>query len=232
MGASNIAAGLFGGFAISTSGSRTAVAEQSGAKSQLTGVVGAGVVLLLLLAFPSLLADLPQTALAAVVIAAALSLMDLRCAAPLRACPQERRGAVGHRDRRRGAVRRAPRHPRRRHPVDPVVLPPQLVATRRSARKGRRARRLARRRAASPTRARSHGVVVYPLGSPAVLRQLDHLHGADPHAGARARQPRWVVLQCEAITDVDLTAADMLRRLDDELNANGVHLAFVELRAD
>nr|WP_287379717.1 sodium-independent anion transporter [Candidatus Microthrix sp.] len=47
----------------------------------------------------------------------------------------------------------------------------------------------------------------------------------------REREPRWVVLQCEAITDVDLTAADMLRRLDEELNSNGIHLAFVELGA-
>ena len=44
MGAANIAAALFQGFAVSTSGSRTAVAEQSGAKSQVTGLVGAGVV--------------------------------------------------------------------------------------------------------------------------------------------------------------------------------------------
>ena len=44
IGAANIAAGFFQGFAVSTSGSRTAVAEQSGAKSQLTGVVGAGLV--------------------------------------------------------------------------------------------------------------------------------------------------------------------------------------------
>ena len=77
MGASNVLAGFFQGFAISTSGSRTAVAEQSGAKSQVTGLVGAGVVALLLLVFNSLLADLPQTALAAVVIAAALSLADV-----------------------------------------------------------------------------------------------------------------------------------------------------------
>ena len=69
--------GFFQGFAISTSGSRTAVAEQSGAKTQVTGLVGAGIVALLLLAFNGLLADLPQTALAAVVIAAALSLIDL-----------------------------------------------------------------------------------------------------------------------------------------------------------
>ena len=83
MGAANIAAGLFQGFAVSTSGSRTAVAEQSGAKSQVTGLVGAALVAVLLLFLNSLLADLPQTALAAVVIVAALSLMDIGDPAPL-----------------------------------------------------------------------------------------------------------------------------------------------------
>src|SRR6185295_2649428 len=78
IGTANIAAGFFQGFAVSTSGSRTAVAEQAGAKSQLTGVVGAGLVVVLLLFLNSALADLPQTALAAVVITAALSLMDFR----------------------------------------------------------------------------------------------------------------------------------------------------------
>ena len=77
IGTANLAAGVFQGFAVSTSGSRTAVAEQSGAKSQLAGLVGAFLVALLLLFFSSLLADLPQTALAAVVIAAALSLADI-----------------------------------------------------------------------------------------------------------------------------------------------------------
>src|SRR4029077_16146099 len=77
IGAANIAAGFVQGFAVSTSGSRTAVAEQSGAKSHLTGVVGAGVVIVLLLFLNGLLADLPQAALAAVVIAAALSLLNL-----------------------------------------------------------------------------------------------------------------------------------------------------------
>ena len=38
------------------------------------------------------------------------------------------------------------------------------------------------------------------------------------------------VLQCEAVTDIDVTAADMLERLDVELNDAGVNLAFVELR--
>ena len=77
LGAANVAAGLFQGFAVSTSGSRTAVAEQSGAKSQVAGVIGAGLVILLLVLLPGLLTDLPQTALAAVVIAAALSLMNV-----------------------------------------------------------------------------------------------------------------------------------------------------------
>ena len=77
IGASNIAAGFFQGFAVSVSGSRTAVADQSGAQTQLTGLVGASLVALLLLFLNGLLADLPQTALAAVVIVAALSLMDL-----------------------------------------------------------------------------------------------------------------------------------------------------------
>ena len=46
----------------------------------------------------------------------------------------------------------------------------------------------------------------------------------------RERHPQWVVLQCEAVTDIDVTAADMLDRLDTELNAQGIHMAFVELR--
>ena len=41
----------------------------------------------------------------------------------------------------------------------------------------------------------------------------------------------WVVVQCEAITDIDVTAADMLERLDNELNDGGVHIVFVELRS-
>jgi MFS superfamily sulfate permease-like transporter len=77
IGAANIAASMFQGFPVSTSGSRTAVAAQSGARSQLTGVVGAAVIVLMLLLAPGLLKDLPQPALGAVVIAASLSLADI-----------------------------------------------------------------------------------------------------------------------------------------------------------
>src|SRR3954451_21644049 len=77
IGAANVAASLFQGFPVSTSGSRTAVAEQSGAKTQLTGLVGAAAILLMLVLAPGLLSNLPQPTLGAVVIAASLSLADV-----------------------------------------------------------------------------------------------------------------------------------------------------------
>ena len=184
MGSANIAAGLFQGFAVSSSGSRTAVAEQSGAKTQLTGVVGAGLVVLLLLFFNGLLADLPNSALAAVVIAAALSLADFSVLARVW---QVRRSAVAL-----SLVATAgviflgvlPGHPGRGRAVDPVLLPAELVAPRRGSRPGashegwhsdagRRDRRASRR-------------ARLPLGGPAVLRQLRHLQpaGAAPRPGA------------------------------------------------
>ena len=76
LGAANLAAGLFQGFPISSSSSRTPVAEASGAKTQLTGVVGAVAVALLLLFAPNLLKSLPNSALAGVVIASAIGLFE------------------------------------------------------------------------------------------------------------------------------------------------------------
>jgi high affinity sulfate transporter 1 len=77
LGAANLAAGLFQGFPISASASRTPVAEASGAKTQLTGVVGALAVGAMLFAAPGLLRDLPLAALAAVVIASAIGLIEV-----------------------------------------------------------------------------------------------------------------------------------------------------------
>jgi len=228
IGTANIAAGFVQGFAVSTSGSRTAVAEQSGAKSQLTGVVGAGVVAVLLLFLNDLLSDLPQSALAAVVIAAALSLLNL------------------------GALRRY-------WPVRPSAVVLSVVASLGVILIGVLegiviaiflAVLLFFRRNWWPHGAvlgevdgldgwhsveihegarEEAGIVVYRWEAPlffanagAFRRQIRHL--------VRERQPRWIVVQCEAITDVDLTAAGMLEQLDKELNAQGVHMAFVELR--
>ena len=77
IGAANLAAGFFQGFPVSTSGSRTAVAERSGSKTQLTGVTGAVLIILMLVLLPGMFRNLPQPALAAVVITASVSLADI-----------------------------------------------------------------------------------------------------------------------------------------------------------
>src|SRR6187549_1766418 len=78
LGAANLAAGFFQGFPISSSSSRTPVAEAAGARTQLTGVVGALTVAVLLMIAPDLLQDLPHAALAAVVIASAIGLFEVK----------------------------------------------------------------------------------------------------------------------------------------------------------
>jgi high affinity sulfate transporter 1 len=77
LGAANLAAGLFQGFPISSSSSRTPVAEAAGARTQLTSVVGAVAIAVLLMVAPSLLEHLPNTALAAVVISSAIGLIEI-----------------------------------------------------------------------------------------------------------------------------------------------------------
>ncbi|MFV3415036.1 SulP family inorganic anion transporter [Pseudomonas nitroreducens] len=76
LGVANVASGLFQGIPISSSSSRTPVAEAAGSKTQLTGIIGALAVTLLLLMAPNLMEHLPNSALAAVVIAAALGLFE------------------------------------------------------------------------------------------------------------------------------------------------------------
>lgn len=78
LGAANLAAGFFQGFPVSSSSSRTPVAEAAGAQTQLSGVIGACGVALLLLFAPELLRHLPSSALAAVVIAAAIGLFEFK----------------------------------------------------------------------------------------------------------------------------------------------------------
>jgi high affinity sulfate transporter 1 len=78
LGVANLAAGFFQGFPISSSSSRTPVAEAAGARTQLTGVVGATVVALLIVFAPNLLTHLPNAALAAVVISSAIGLFEVQ----------------------------------------------------------------------------------------------------------------------------------------------------------
>ena len=78
LGAANLASGVFQGFSVSASSSRTPVAEAAGSRTQVTGLVGALAIALLLLLAPGLLRNLPNAALGAVVVAACLSFADIR----------------------------------------------------------------------------------------------------------------------------------------------------------
>jgi SulP family sulfate permease len=76
MGAANVAAGLTQGFPIGASGSRTAVNDSMGVRTQLGGLVAAGAILLILLFLTDPISYLPTAVLGAVIIAAAIGLVD------------------------------------------------------------------------------------------------------------------------------------------------------------
>jgi high affinity sulfate transporter 1 len=228
MGGANLCAGVFQGFAVSTSASRTAVAEQSGAKSQAAGLVGAALVVALLLFLNSLLADLPATTLAAVVIVAALSLTNL---GDLRRYLQVRKSAFAlSLVATAGVVFFGVLEG-----IGIAVGLAVLMFFRRSWRPhgavlgqvdGIEGWHNVERypQAAQPVR-----VVVYRWEAPLFFANAgafrDQVRGL-----VRDRPLDWVVVQCEAVTDVDVTAAKMLEDLDDELNDAGVHMAFAGLR--
>ena len=77
LGVTNLCAGFSQGFPISSSASRTAVPASLGSKSQLVGVVAAVIVVATLLFLSPVLAEIPQAALAAVIIAAAIAIIDV-----------------------------------------------------------------------------------------------------------------------------------------------------------
>lgn len=228
IGAANVAAGFFQGFAVSTSGSRTAVAEQSGAQTQLSGLVGAALVAVLLLFLNSLLSGLPQAALAAVVIAAAISLMDVRI---LRRYYEMRRSALGvSLVATAGVVLLGV--------LDGIVVavllaivlffrrnwwPHGAVLGRPDGLDGWHDVTV------HPDAREQDGIIVYRWEAPLFFANSGRFRD-EIRRLVREREPAWIVLQCEAITDVDVTAAEMLEQLDLELNAIGIHLAFVELR--
>ncbi len=74
------------------------------------------------------------------------------------------------------------------------------------------------------------GIVVYRWEAPLFFANAG-MFRQQVRQLVRERKPRWVILQCEAITDIDVTAADVLEQLDIELNEQGINIAFVELRS-
>jgi high affinity sulfate transporter 1 len=229
IGTANLAAGLFQGFPVSTSGSRTAVAEQAGAKTQLTGLVGAIVITLMLLFVPGLLRNLPQPTLAAVVIAASLSLADIK--GMVRLWHQQRVEfalaiaaflAVALLGVLAGiaiAVGLSILNVFRRAwwPYNTVLGRAEGISGYHDIRSYPEAEQLA-------------GLVIYRFDAPLFFanartfrEQIRRLAGADP-------PPRWIVVAAEPITDVDTTAADMLEDLDEALNDRGISLVFAEMK--
>ncbi|MGV1007831.1 MAG: SulP family inorganic anion transporter [Dermatophilaceae bacterium] len=229
IGAANIAAGFFQGFPVSTSGSRTAVAEQAGARSQLAGVVGAGAITAMLLFLPWLLQNLPQPTLAAVVIAAALSLADIR------------------------ATRRLWRQRRSEWLVSVVaflgvallgVLPGIVVAVllsvfhvfRRSwwpyrTRLGR-VEHLAGYHDVTLNQGAQEldGLVLLRFDAPLFFANARGFRDDVRAVTHTDPKPRWIVLAAEPVTDVDPTAADMMLELVADLQQEGVQFVVAELK--
>ncbi len=227
IGAANGFAGLLQGFPISTSGSRTAVAEQSGAKSQLTGLTGAALVVVMLVFLPDLLSNLPSSALAAIVIAAALFLMDFAAARTfLRVRPSAfllamtaTLGVVFF-----GVLEGI---------LIAVVLSILLFFKRSWWPTGQVLGRIGSLDGwhsidVYPDAVQAPGVVVFRWEAPLFFANAN-IFRREVRRLAERPDVRVIVVQCQAITDIDVTAADMLERLDRELDQRGVHLVFVRL---
>jgi high affinity sulfate transporter 1 len=229
LGVANAAAGLFQGFSISASASRTPVAVSAGARTQLAPLVGALAIALMLLFAPGLVRNLPQAALAAIVIAAAASLIEIRAALRL---IRVRRSefflflgaflAVAALGVLRGIfvaillalgnfIRRAWR------PHDAVLGRVDGLKGYHDLERFPQARTIP-------------GLLLYRFDAPLFFanaatfrRRMLELRAADPRL-------RRIVVAAEAMTDVDVTAGSVLGELLDELEADGVVLAFAELK--
>jgi MFS superfamily sulfate permease-like transporter len=230
LGVANLAAAFFQGFPISSSSSRTPVAEAAGARTQLTGVVGAVAIALLLVLAPNLLRHLPHTALAAVVIASAIGLIEV---ADLRRIYRIQRwefwlsmlcfagvavlGAISGIAlaiviavieflwdgwRPHSAVLGRVEHVKGYHDI-----------------------------ARYPEARRIPGLVLFRWDAPLFFANAELFHERALDAVASSPTPvRWLVVAAEPVTSVDVTAADMVCELDETLSAAGIELRFAEMK--
>jgi MFS superfamily sulfate permease-like transporter len=230
IGSANLLAGLFSGFPVSTSSSRTAVAEQSGAKTQLTGMVAAILVLIMLVAFPGLVRPMPQPVLAAVVIAASISLFDL---AELRHLWQIRKSELALAVVSILGVALV-------GVLEGILIAVVLSILQFFERAWRPHSAVLGKVDGLPG---YHDLNRYPEGQQIskllILRWDAPLFFANANifrnlvrelTSKAEEKPYWILVTAEPVTDVDTTAADMLVDLDLELNKAGIHLAFAELK--
>jgi len=229
IGAANLAAGLFQGFPVSTSASRTAVAERSGAKTQLTGITGAALIIVMIVLIPGLFRNLPQPALAAVVITASLSLADIPGVARL------------WRQRKAECLLSATAF------LGVVLLgvlagiavavglsilnifrqawwPYNTVLGRVHGLKGYHDVR------SYPEARQLPGLVIYRFDAPLFFANVKTFRDEVRRLARADPPPSWIVIAAEPVTDVDTTASDVLTELDQELSAQGISLVFAELK--
>jgi high affinity sulfate transporter 1 len=230
LGAANLAAGFFQGFPISSSSSRTPVAEAAGAKTQLSGVVGASSVALLLMVAPNLLQHLPSSALAAVVIASAIGLIEVTDL--LRIYRIQRwefwlsigcfAGVAVL-----GAI--------------PGIGLAIVVAVIEFLWDGWRPHSAVLGRAEGvegyhditryPDSRQIPGLVLFRWDAPLFFANAELFQDRVLDAvGASPTPVRWLVVAAEPVTSVDVTAADMLAELDETLQGAGVELGFAEMK--
>jgi high affinity sulfate transporter 1 len=230
LGAANLAVGLFQGFPISSSSSRTPVAEAAGARSQMTGVVGALAVAALLLLAPHLLERLPGSALAAVVIASVMGLIEWRDLQRIRRIQAwEFWLSIGC---AAGVLLLGA--------IEGIVLA-IIVAVIEFLWDGWRPHSAVLGRADGidgwhdiqrhPEARRIDGLVLLRWDAPLFFANAEWFERVLRDTVAAAPTPvKWLVVAAEPVTSVDVTAADMLRELDQALQEQGIELCFAEMK--
>jgi high affinity sulfate transporter 1 len=230
LGVANLAAGVFQGFPISSSSSRTPVADAAGSKSQLTGVVGAVAIALLLVLAPNLLQDLPNTALAAVVIASAIGLAEVKDLRRIYRIQQWEfwlsmvcfAGVAVL-----GAI--------------PGIALAIVIAVIEFLWDGWRPHSAVLGRVDQvkgyhditryPQARLIPGLVLFRWDAPLFFANAELFHDRALAAVSDSPTPvRWLVVAAEPVTSVDVTAADALADLDDALHASGIELCFAEMK--
>jgi high affinity sulfate transporter 1 len=230
LGVANLAAGFFQGFPISSSSSRTPVAEAAGSRTQLTGVVGALTVALLLVVAPDLLRNLPTSALAAVVIASAIGLIEV---SDLRRIYRIQRWEFWLSILCTVAVAVLGAIPGIGLAIVIAVIeflwdgwrPYSAVLGRAEGVKGYHD--ITR----YPNARLIPGLVLFRWDAPLFFANAELFHDRVLDAVAGSPTPvRWLVVAAEPVTSVDVTSADMLAELDETLHAAGIELCVAEMK--
>ncbi len=230
LGVANLATAFFQGFPISSSSSRTPVAEAAGARTQLTGVVGALAITLLLVFAPNLLQHLPHTALAAVVIASAIGLIEV---SDLRRIYRIQRWEFWLSMACFAGVAVFGAIPGIALAIVIAVIEFLWDGWRpHSAVLGRVERVRGYHDISRYPEARLiPGLVLFRWDAPLFFANAELFHERVLDAVATSPTPvRWLLVSAAPVTSVDVTAADAVCELDDALHAAGIQLCFAEMK--